>query len=102
MKKQYIILAISIVILIISLFLFPIFGEILFIPFVYIFQYSCRSSNRRDATEQQIEQSSQIESNIPLQEKSSIDNGKNICPICGAKIPHNNLRFCESCGAKLT
>ena len=102
MKKQYIILAISIVLLIISLIFLPILGEILFIPFVYIFQYSCRSSNRREPTQQLVEQRSQNESNIPLQEKSSIINEKNICNICGAKIPQNNLRFCESCGAKLT
>ena len=102
MKKQYIILAISIVLLIISLIFLPILGEILFIPFVYIFQYSCRSSNRRETTQQQVEQSSQNETNIPLQEISSIIHEKRVCNICGAEIPHNNLRFCESCGVKLT
>jgi len=103
MKKQYIILAVAIVLLVVSLLFLPIIGEILFIPFVYIFQYSCRSSNRREGTQQEIEQTTQDQSNIPLtlQKSKPVNTREKLCDICGAKINHPNLRYCESCGAKL-
>lgn len=103
MKKQYIILAVSIVLLAISIIFIPILGEILFIPFIFVFQYTCRSSNRRESNQQQIEQPSQSEPSIPLKPTESKKSDKEliICEMCGAKITKRNLRYCESCGMKL-
>ena len=103
MKKQYIVLVVAIILLVVSLIFLPIIGEILFIPFVYIFQYSCRSSNRRERIEQEIEENSPNQSISPLelQENEMSRKQENICNLCGAKIISPNLRYCESCGAKL-
>ena len=104
MKKQYILLAVAIVLLAVSLIFLPIIGEILFIPFVYVFQYSCRSSSRREQNQQEIHQNSQNQSNTPLriQKKDMEKMQEKLCDICGAEIIAPNLRYCESCGAKLS
>ncbi|TFG03113.1 MAG: hypothetical protein EU542_03315 [Promethearchaeota archaeon] len=103
MKKQYIILAVAIVLLVVSLVFLPIIGEILFIPFVYIFQYSCRSSNRREDDQQRVQQSLENQPNIPLEVKKAklSKEYEKRCNLCGANISKPNLRYCESCGAKL-
>lgn len=102
MKKQYIILAVAIVLLVISIAFLPILGEILFIPFVFIFQYTCRS-NRQEQVQQQTEQNPQRNSDIPVpvQKRNESNTQEKICVICGAKISRPNIRYCESCGAKL-
>lgn len=104
MRKQYIIIAVAIVLLVVSLLFLPIIGEILFIPFVYIFQYACRSSNRREETPQDIQEIPQDQSIPPkeAQKRETTNIEEKICNICGAKIIKPNLRFCESCGAKLS
>lgn len=103
MKKQYIILAVAIVLLVISIAFLPIIGEILFIPFVFIFQYTCRSSNRQEQVQQPLEQNPQHNSDIPvlIQKRNESISHEKICNICGAKISQSNIRYCESCGAKL-
>ena len=104
MKKEYIILAVAIILLVVSLIFLPIIGEILFIPFLYIFQYSCRSSNRRERTPQEFQDNPQNQSNVPLEVQKIKPNKtqEKICDICGAKIDEKNLRYCESCGARLS
>jgi hypothetical protein len=105
MKKQYIILAVAIVLLVVSITFLPILGEILFIPFIFIFQYTCRSSNqqRQEQAQQQLEQNPQNNPEIlvPIQKRNESNPHEKICEICGAKISQPNIRFCESCGAKL-
>jgi len=103
MKKQYIYLIISIVLLVISLIFLPIIGEILFIPFVYIFQYSCRSSNQRAANQQPNQPNQQTELLISENEQNdeTIKQEENTCKMCGNIIPEKSLRYCEFCGSKL-
>ena len=104
MKKQYIILILAIIGLIVSLIFLPIIGEILFIPFVYIFQYTCRSSNRQTVDPHDIQEIPQNHSNTPIETQNIKVKTKQekLCKICGAGIIEPNLRYCESCGAKLS
>jgi len=104
MRRKIIFIAIIFAVIIISILLFFLFGEIFLFPLFCVFPLSCGSRNinsQENEHQESIPPSREKERFVVKEERSQTKNTFFSCPNCGELIKKPNLKYCPECGRKL-
>lgn len=104
MRRKIIFIAIIVAVILISILLYFLFGEIFLFPLFCMFPLSCGSRNinsQENEQQESIPPSQEEERFLVKEERSQTKNTFLHCPDCGELIKMPNLKYCPKCGTKL-